>query len=74
MQAAQLYDIASRYYSQEPATFKLYSDKALAAAENSLAASPRRLPVYYIMAQIQANRGDMQSAEQSFLRALELNP
>lgn len=74
MQAAQLYDIASRYYSQEPATFKLYSDKALAAAENSLASSPRRLPVYYIMAQIQANRGDMQAAEQSFLRALELNP
>ena len=74
MQMAQLYDVASRYYSQQPALFKSYSDKALAAAEKSLAASPRRIPVYFILAQIQANRGDMAGAEKSFLTAYDLNP
>lgn len=74
MQAAQLYDIASRYYSQEPAIFKLYSDKALEAINKSLAASPRRIPVYFIKAQIQANRGDLEGAEESFLTAYNLNP
>jgi tetratricopeptide (TPR) repeat protein len=74
MQAAQLYDIASRYYSQEPARFKLYSDKALEAIEKSLEASPRRIPVYFIKAQIQANRGDLDGAEESFLAAYNLNP
>ncbi|MDD2680808.1 MAG: O-antigen ligase family protein [Patescibacteria group bacterium] len=74
MQAAQLYDIASRYYSQEPDIFKLYSDKALEAIEKSSAASPRRIPVYFIKAQIQANRGDLAAAEESFLIAYNLNP
>jgi O-antigen ligase/tetratricopeptide (TPR) repeat protein len=74
MQMAQLYDIASRYYYQNPDVFKQYSDQALAAAEKSLAASPQRVPVYYILAQIQANRGDLEKAEQSFLAAYNLNP
>jgi len=74
MQAAQLYDIASRYYSKEPVLFKFYSDKALEAINKSLAASPRRIPVYFIKAQIQANRGDLAGAEESFLAAYNLNP
>jgi len=74
MQAAQIYDIASRYYSQQPALFKTYSDKAIAAAEKSSAASPGRAPVYFVLAQIQANRGDFKGAEQSFLTAYNLNP
>ncbi|MCF7860584.1 O-antigen ligase family protein [Patescibacteria group bacterium] len=73
MQAAQLYDVASRYYSQEPSMFKFYSDKALEAIDKSLAASPRRIPIYFIKAQIQANRGDLDGAEQSFLSAYDLN-
>lgn len=74
MQAAQLYDIISRYYSGQPAIFKSYSDKALAAAEKALEASPRRIPVYFVLAQIQANRGDVEGAEESFKKALSLNP
>ncbi len=74
MQVAQLYDIASRYYSQEPVLFKLYSDKALEAIGKSSAVSPGRIPVYFIKAQIQANRGDLAGAEESFLIAYNLNP
>ncbi len=74
MQAAQIYDIASRYYYQQPAMFKTYSDKAIDAAEKSVAASPGRAPVYFVLAQIQANRGDYQGAEKSFLTAYNLNP
>lgn len=74
MQAAQLYDVASRYYSQDISMFKFYSDKALEAIDKSLAASPRRIPVYFVKAQIQANRGDLDGAERSFLTAYDLNP
>lgn len=74
MQAAQLYDIASRYYSEQPASFKSYSDKALASAEQAVASSPRRVPVYFVLAQIQANRGDLAKSEEAFLKAESLNP
>lgn len=74
MEMAQLYDIASRYYSNQPAMFKEYSDKALAAATQSLAASPRRIPIYFVIAQIKANAGDLKGAEQAFLTAYNLNP
>jgi len=74
MQAAQLYDIISRYYSNQPATFKEYSDKALAAVNRSLASSPRRIPVYFILAQIQANRGDLPAVETALTTAESLNP
>jgi len=66
--------VASRYYAQDPSMFKFYSDKALEAIDKSLAASPRRIPIYFIKAQIQANRGDLDGAEQSFLTAHDLNP
>lgn len=74
MQAAQLYDIISRYYSNEPAMFKNYSDKALAAVEHSLASSPRRIPIYFIWAQVQANRGDWPAVEKALKMAESLNP
>ncbi|MDD3285488.1 MAG: O-antigen ligase family protein [Patescibacteria group bacterium] len=74
MQAAQLYDIISRYYSNEPSVFKDYSDKALAAIQHSLASSPRRIPVYFILAQVQANRGDLPAVEQALRTAESLNP
>lgn len=73
MQLAQLYDIASRYHYQEPDIFNQYSNQALGAAEKSLVASPRRVPVYFVLAQIQANRGDSEEAEESFLAAYNLN-
>lgn len=74
MQAAQIYDIISRYYSNQPATFKEYSDKALEAINHSLASSPRRIPVYFVQAQIQANRGDLPAVEKSLQQAEALNP
>ncbi len=74
MQAAQLYDIASRYYSEQPSSFKNYSDKALAAAEQAVASSPRRVPTYFVLAQIQANRGDLAKAESALLTAQALLP
>lgn len=73
-QMAQLYDIASRYHHQDPDRFRHYSDLALLSAEKALAASPKRVPVYFVLAQIQANRGDLEGAENSFLEAYRLNP
>lgn len=74
MQAAQLYDITARYYYDQPASFKTYSDKALEAINKSLAASPQRIPIYFVKAQIETNRGDLVVAEQSLLTAYNLNP
>lgn len=74
MQIAQLYDIAARYHYQDHNLFQSYSDKALVAAKRSLAASPRRIPVYFVLGQIQANAGDLEAAEASFIQAHELNP
>ena len=74
MQAAQTYDIISRYYSNQPAIFKEYSDKALAAINHSLDSSPRRIPIYFILAQIQANRGDLPAAGAALEKAASLNP
>lgn len=74
MQAAQLYDIISRYYTKQLSVFKEYSDKALTAIDKSIAASPRRIPVYFVKGQILSTRGDMEGAEATFKEAYELNP
>ncbi|MGE5426048.1 MAG: O-antigen ligase family protein [Bacillota bacterium] len=73
MQAAQIYDIAARYYPDDPKTFQAYMDKALAAIEHSLASSPRRIPVYFVKGQILINMNEPQLAEAAFLKARELN-
>ena len=73
MQAAQLYDIGARYYRESPIIFKIYSDKSLAAIDLSIAASPNRIPLYFIKAQIQTSRGDLQGTEKSLLQAEALN-
>lgn len=74
MQAAQLYDIASRYYYYDQELFRGYSDKAISAAEKAVAASPKRIPLYFILGQIQANAGNQEEAELSFKTAYSLNP
>lgn len=74
MQTAQLYDIAARYNYKDLEKFKEYSQKAITAAEKSLASSPRRIPAFFVLGQIQANAGELEAAETSFLHAYELNP
>ncbi|MDP3836783.1 MAG: O-antigen ligase family protein [bacterium] len=74
MQAAQIYDIISRYYTNQPSLFAQYSDKAVEAIDKSIAASPRRSPVYFVKGQILASRGDIDGAEETFLYAQSLNP
>ncbi len=74
MQAAQLYDISSRYYYQDSDKFKEYSDKAISFAQKAVDASPRRIPAFFVLGQIQANAGYLDEAENTFLAAHELNP
>jgi len=74
MQLAQLYDVASRYFYQDPDQFRYYSEQAKVAAQKAIEVSPRRIPAYFVLAQIQANSGDLEAAESSFLTAYNFNP
>lgn len=74
MQTAQLYDLAARYNYQNLDLFKEYSDKAIATAKKAIASSPRRLPTFFVLGQIQASAGNLEEAEAAFLKAKELNP
>lgn len=76
MQLAQTYDTASQL-EYEAKNIKLtdqYSQEALSAINRSLAASPGRVPVYLLKAQIQLERGDASSALSTINYAISLNP
>lgn len=71
---AQLYDTAAIVYSDIPEKAMEYSDLSLEYIDKSIAASPRRIPIYFQKAQIQLNRGDQEGGVETMKYALSLNP
>lgn len=74
MELAQVLITASSYYYSQPDKSTYYSDKALEAIDKSLAASPGRVPVYFVKAQIQMIKGEKDKALDTLRYAAKLNP
>ncbi|MHB8904279.1 MAG: tetratricopeptide repeat protein, partial [Patescibacteria group bacterium] len=74
MQLAQTYDVAARFNYKNPALFNYYSGQALQTIEYSIEASPRRIPVYLVKAQIQLERSENEDAVNTVKYAISLNP
>ncbi len=73
MELAQTLNIASRIYENEPQKFYFYSDRALEAINKSIEASPGRIPIYYVKAQILAGRDEQDKAIETLKYAAGLN-
>ncbi|MFA5155702.1 MAG: O-antigen ligase family protein [Patescibacteria group bacterium] len=74
MQLAQVYDTAARYNYEDLDKFNEYSSRAMNAIDRSIAASPGRVPVYLIKAQMQLIRGEQAAALETVRYAIGLNP
>ncbi len=74
MQLAQLLDSAARYNYEDMTRFVNYSDRAMAAINKSIEASPGRAPVYFTKAQMQLVRGDKDASIKTIEYGINLNP
>lgn len=73
MELAQTLNITTRFYENEPQKFYFYSDRALEAVNKSIEASPGRIPIYYVKAQILASRNEQDKAIEILKYAAGLN-
>ncbi len=73
MQLAQILDVAARFNSGNPDKLFYYSDQALEAINESIAASPGRVPVYFMKSQIYLTRGEKENAIDTLKYAKSLN-
>jgi len=73
MQLAQAYDVTARFNYKNLELFNYYSAQALQAIEYSIEASPKRIPVYLVKAQMQLERGEAQDAVETVKYATTLN-
>ncbi len=73
MMLAQLANAAATYYANDKEKFSYYSDIALEAINQSIAASPRRIPIYFQKAQILITRGDKDQAIATLQDAINLS-
>lgn len=73
MELAQTLNVAGRFYEGEQQKFYFYSDRALEAVDKSIEASPGRIPIYYIKAQILASRNEQDKAIETLRYAIGLN-
>ena len=74
MQLAQILDTAARHYYQDLDKFNYYSRQAIEAIDRSIEASPGRVPVYLVKAQMQLVRGEKEEALSTIDYAISLNP
>lgn len=75
MQLAQVYDMSARFFGNDDLEkFNYYSAQALAAIEMSIEASPRRVPIYLVKAQMQIMRSETDQAMETVKYAINLNP
>ena len=74
MLLAEMLNTAATVYRSKEDKFIYYSDRALEAIDDSIAASPGRVPVYYQKAQIQLTRGMTEQALETLRTAVSLNP
>lgn len=73
-QLAQILDIAARFNYQNSARFNYYSARMFEAINRSIAASPGRVPVYLVKAQMLLMRGETVEAIKTAEYAISLNP
>jgi O-antigen ligase len=73
MQLAQTLDTAARFNYKNLALFNYYSTQAMQAIEYSIEASPLRVPVYLVKAQMQLQRGENEEAVNTAKYAISLN-
>lgn len=74
MNFAQVLSLAASVNIKDQSKFAFYSNQALEAIDKSLEATPRRVPVYFIKAQIQLTRGEKDKAIETLQYAISLNP
>ena len=74
MQLAQIYDVAARFNYKNQSLFNYYSGQALQTIEYSIEASPKRIPIYLVKAQIQLERSENEEAVNTVKYAATLNP
>lgn len=74
MISAQLYNLAANFNGDSQQKFSYYSNLAEAAINNSIDATPGRIPVYFIKAQILISRGQKDQAISILKYASSLNP
>ena len=74
MMLAQLYNLAASHNTADKEKFIYYSSRAEDAINKTIEATPRRIPVYFIKAQIYLMRGDKAKAAEIVKTASELNP
>lgn len=74
MQFAQISDTAARFNYQDVTKFNEYSTQAIQAIDKSIEASPGRLPVYLVKAQMLLFRGEKDEAIKTAEYAISLNP
>jgi O-antigen ligase len=74
MNLAQALSLAASVNIKDQSKFAFYSNQALEAIDKSLAATPRRVPVYFIKAQILLTRGEKDKAIETLQYAISLNP
>ncbi len=73
MMLAQILDTSSKVVRDDKARAMKYSDRALTAIDDSIAASPGRSPVYFQKAQILLGRGEQDKAVETLKIAYNLN-
>ncbi len=74
MQFAQILEVAARFNYNNPKEFSTYSNRALQAINRSIAASPGRVSVYLVKAQILLVAGKKAEAINTDKYAISLNP
>jgi O-antigen ligase len=74
LQAAQIYDLGARIFFKDDAQRTYYSELSLAAAEKAIAASPGRIPGYFVKAQSYLMQNKVQEAIETLKYAASLNP
>ncbi|OGF25991.1 hypothetical protein A2303_02605 [Candidatus Falkowbacteria bacterium RIFOXYB2_FULL_47_14] len=73
MVLAQILNTAAMYYSDNQDKYAHYADRALAAIDRSIEATPGRTPVYFQKAQFLISRGNKEGALQTLQYAATLN-
>jgi len=73
MQLAQVLNTAASFHNNNLDKLYFYSNQAEEAINKSIAASPGRVPIYFIKAQIYLTRGDKNKAIETLKYAVSLN-
>ncbi len=73
MYLANILDLTSKFYTDNPEKFYYYSGQALEAIDDSINASPGRIPVYFSKAQILLGRGEKEKIIETIKYARDLN-